>query len=113
MSGPEKKSTFPERATPAEKMDSKERHSSGDSAISSNDENSAPNAETSSNDVFVDSVSKSTPNDVVPVRGILKTSPNRPRCFSESDQASLMTSPSLSSWYQYYETFLFIGHQQS
>lgn len=81
-----------------EKSDSKERHSSGDSAISSNDENSAPNNNESTNDVFVDGVatSKSARNSP-PIRGILKTSPNRPRCFSESDQASLMTSPSLLS----------------
>lgn len=101
MSAPEKRCAFPEPAPPQTKSEEKERHSSGDSAISSNDENSASvsNVGTSSsvNDVFVDARPKTTASDVLPVRGILKRSLNRPRCFSESDQAGLMTSPSLSS----------------
>ena len=93
MSAPEKRFHFPEPASSQTNMEEKERHSSGDSAISSNDENSASATNVSANDA----TPKSAAGDILPVRGILKTSLNRPRCFSESDQSMLMTSPSLSS----------------
>ena len=90
----------------------KERHSSGDSQDSalstsppSNDtkvDNKAKNGV----DIYVDTLSNVTPKttesltsgNVVPTRGILKTSSNRGRCFSESNAERLTSSPSLSSF---------------
>ena len=117
MSAPEKYCSFssqPDIATSQCDVESdKERHSSGDSqdsALSTSPPSNNTNVDNKAKngvDIYFDTLKNVTPKttesltsgSVVPTRGILKTSANRERCYSESNASEhlrLTSSPSLS-----------------
>jgi hypothetical protein len=116
MSAPETYCSFSSQSEVAssqcDEVDSdKERHSSGDSqdsALSTSPPSHTDNKAKNGVDIYVDTMKNVTPKttesltsgSIVPTRGILKTSPNRGRCYSESnaEHLRLTSSPSLSSF---------------